>query len=241
MKIIQKMAKKAQNVTEHEGVTIAFLGDSVTQGCFEVYKKLNGDLETVFDQQHSYHRYVFDLLTMLFPETPINIVNAGISGTRAPNGLARLERDVLRHQPDLTVVCFGLNDCSGNPDSIETYTSALSEIFDQVRAAGSELIFMTPNMMSTNISPHLPPEFKELGEMMAFLQNDGLMDAHMDAVRALCKQKNVPLCDCYAIWKKLHESGVNVTELLSNRLNHPTREMNRLFAEELVRTMFTVD
>ena len=27
-------------------------------------------------------------------------------------------------------------------------------------------------------------------------------------------------------------------ELLSNKINHPTREMNKLFAYELVRTMF---
>jgi hypothetical protein len=50
---------------------------------------------------------------------------------------------------------------------------------------------------------------------------------------------NVPLCDCYAIWKMLYENGVNTTELLSNKINHPTREMNKLFAYELVRTLFS--
>ena len=49
---------------------------------------------------------------------------------------------------------------------------------------------------------------------------------------------NIPVCDCYAIWKKLYESGVSTTELLSNKINHPSREMNKLFAVELVRTMF---
>ena len=39
MKIIEKMAKKSADHYNNEGVTIAFLGDSVTQGCFECYKK----------------------------------------------------------------------------------------------------------------------------------------------------------------------------------------------------------
>jgi hypothetical protein len=37
------------------------------------------------------------------------------------------------------------------------------------------------------------------------------------------------------------DSGVDTTDLLSNKINHPTREMNRLFAQELVRVMFTAE
>ena len=36
----------------------------------------------------------------------------------------------------------------------------------------------------------------------------------------------------------MYECGVDVTELLSNKINHPTREMNWLFAYSLVETMF---
>ena len=46
------------------------------------------------------------------------------------------------------------------------------------------------------------------------------------------------MCDCYALWQRMHESGVSVTDLLANKINHPTRAMNRLFAYELLRTMF---
>ena len=239
MEIIRKLAAKAADIGNREGVTIAFLGDSVTQGCFEVYYKNNGAIETVFDKRYSYEAYVFELLCMLYPSATVNIINAGISGDRAPHGLTRLERDVLRHQPDLTVVCYGLNDCSPDEDSIERYVGALGDIFNKVRESGSELIFMTPNMMNTGVSPHLTdPRLRTLAEGLAQKQNSGLFDAHIEAARALCRERGVILCDCYAIWKRLHEGGVDVTELLSNKLNHPTREMNRLFAQELVRTMF---
>jgi hypothetical protein len=49
---------------------------------------------------------------------------------------------------------------------------------------------------------------------------------------------DIPVCDCYALWKTLYKSGVDVTELLANKINHPTRDMNWMFAYELVKTMF---
>lgn len=240
MKMVQKMAAKSADNMNHEGVTIAFLGDSVTQGCFELYKKRDNGFETVFDKRYSYEMSVFDILNMLFPMATVNIINAGISGDRSSLGLKRVERDVIRHSPDLTVVCYGLNDCSEAENSVEEYTSALAGIFQKLKDAGSEIIFMTPNMMNTQISPHLTdPDFIAIAEKCAEYQNNGLFDAHISAAKDLCKRHGIPVCDCYSIWKMLSENGVDTTELLSNKINHPTRDMNRLFAYELVRTMFS--
>ena len=240
MKIMEKMAQQAQDHFHNEGVTIAFLGDSVTQGCFEIYKKENNQIETVFDKRGSYEYHLFDMLCTLFPNVTVNIINAGISGDQAPRGLQRLELHVLRHQPDLTVVCYGLNDCGTKDGSSEKYTAALKEIFERIRESGSELIFMTPNMMNTKISPSLTdPDFIKIATACAKKQNEGYFDAHIDAARALCREVGVPVCDCYAIWKSLDRNGVNVTELLANKINYPTREMNRVFAYELLRTMMT--
>ena len=240
MKIMQKMRTKAQDHFNHEGVTIAFLGDSVTQGCFEIYKKENNQIETVFDKRGSYEYHLFDMLCTLSPEVTVNIINAGISGDTAPRGAQRVARDVLRHKPDLSVVCYGLNDCGTKETSVEKYTDALRSIFEQVRASDSELIFMTPNMMNTKISPHLTdPDFIRLATDCAKKQNEGYFDAHIEAARALCRESGIPVCDCYAIWKAFYENGVNTTELLANKINHPTREMNRLFAYELLRTMMS--
>jgi lysophospholipase L1-like esterase len=238
MKIIEKMTAKSRDHMHHEGVTIAFLGDSVTQGCFELYKKGEHGYETVFDKKSSYEMYLFDMLCTLYPNVTVNIVNAGISGDTTKGALARLDRHVLRHAPDLTVVCFGLNDCGHKPESVTGYVERLGEIFDRVLASGSELIFMTPNMMNPTISPQLyDADLLKIAERTMDLQTGGYFDRHIDAVRALCRERSIPVCDCYAIWKKLYESGVDVTELLANKINHPTREMNRLFAIELLRTM----
>ena len=51
MQVMDKIRKKAMNNDNEGSVTIAFLGDSVTQGCFEIYP--NGEeIGVVFDWQN---------------------------------------------------------------------------------------------------------------------------------------------------------------------------------------------
>ena len=42
----------------------------------------------------------------------------------------------------------------------------------------------------------------------------------------------VSVCDCYGYWKELSKTE-DVTQLLANRINHPTKEMHKLFADML--------
>ena len=238
MKIMEKIKAKALDNAGAEGITLAFIGDSVTQGCFEIYNKADGNIETIFDKTNAYHKHLADMLAVLYPSVPVSIINAGISGGSAPRGLARLERDIIRHQPDLTVVCFGLNDCSKGMEGIGDYTGALTEIFDQLLAAGSEVIFMTPNMMCTKVSCHIKEQNHiECAEMLSKKQNEGILDAYVEAAKKVAEEKGVAICDCYAKWKRLYECGADITELLANKINHPTREMNKLFAVSLLETM----
>ncbi len=236
MKIIEKIAAKAQNA-DNPRPTIAFFGDSITEGCFELIPRNSGGFDNVFDRESVYHKKVSEILGVLFPTVPLNIINAGIAGTKAPYGLSRIERDVLSKNPDLTVVCFGLNDCEKEDEGIGEYVESLRDIFRRLREAGSEIIFMTPNMMAENVSETIHPNFVELAKKLSDRQRRGVTDRYMDAVRKLCEEENIPVCDVYAKWKRLAELGINVTELLSNKLNHPTREMHNLFATSLVEMM----
>ena len=61
------------------------------------------------------------------------------------------------------------------------------------------------------------------------------MDLHIARAKELCEELGVPVCDCYALWKQMASAGVDTTSLLSNDVNHPTREMHYMFAYELVK------
>lgn len=80
-------------------------------------------LETVFDYNSAYSTHVREILNILYPSVQINIINSGISGDNAINGLTRIDRDVLSYHPDLVVVGFALNDSCVGESGLENYYS----------------------------------------------------------------------------------------------------------------------
>ncbi len=240
MEIIKKFQNKIVSPNDNEPITLAFLGDSVTQGCFEMYKNAFNRTELVFDIASAYHTYVREILCTLYPRAPINIINAGISGGSAVQGYKRLERDVLRFSPDLVVVAFGLNDANDGIENLATYQTAMTNICTTLVKQGIEVIVLTTNMMVTKKNYNiLDKDFARINDICCHIQNDGVLDAYMDAARAVSKACGCRLCDCYQKWKTMYENGVNTDLLLSNGINHPTREMNYLFAHAIVETMFS--
>ena len=237
MKIIEMLAKKQNDLYGAAPATIAFLGDSVTQGCFELFESGKA-IDTVFDNKSAYSTRLSEILHTFFPKAHINIVNCGISGDNAANGLSRMERDILPFRPNLVVVSYGLNDAHLREEGLERYTTPLDGIFKKVKEAGAECIFMTENVMNTHVSCHLTNErFREIAQNSAKIQNEGILDMYFEAAKRVATENGVRVCDCYAKWKAMMAAGVNTTELLSNYINHPTRELHYLFAYSLVETM----
>ncbi|MBR4173651.1 MAG: GDSL family lipase [Clostridia bacterium] len=238
MKIIDKINAKSKNIMDNPGVTIACLGASTVQGCFEIYRDEKGNIDTVFEQENAYHSYMRKIFSILYPKVPINIINAGISGDTAEHGAKRLERDVLRHDPDLVILSFGKNDIWGGDEGLLKYISATKEIIRAVKERGIEIVYLTCSMLNTDVSPHITDEgIRELAEKTAKIQQDGTMDKYQNAVMELCRQEGVPVCDLYGDWKLMQKNGVNITELLANKINHPIRELNWLAAMSLVKTI----
>jgi len=240
MKIIRLMKEKQEDLTKNKPVTIAFLGDSVTQGCFECYLTGPNSLQTVFDYKSAFSTRVREILNLLYPSVQVNVINSGISGDSAPVGLQRLERDVLCYNPDLVVVSYGLNDSTGGLAKLNAYTGALEGIFSRLQAAGIETVFLTQNYMNTKTSPHLKDElFINLSKTFASdVQNSGVLKAYFAAAREVCEKYGVKICDLYPVWEKLEKAGVDVTELLANKLNHPVRELHYYMAMKIVETIF---
>ena len=238
MKFIEKIKEKQADNENKRAPVAAFLGDSVTQGCFEIYRNSTGAIEPVFDKNCAYHNYFAKILSVLYPSVPVNIINAGISGGYAGQGYERLERDVLRANPDLVTVCFGLNDAALGADRVGEYENALDNIFAELKKRDIDVIFMTPNMINTEVSCRMTDaEFRKLAADTAEIQNDGVMDLYMETARAVCKKHGVAVCDCYKKWKMMQNCGVRTTQLLANGINHPTRDMNWLFALSLMETI----
>lgn len=222
MKLSDKLHLSNAELAEHGAVTLAFFGDSVTHGYFE-----DGNL----DYEAVYHARLAKMLRKAYPVVPINILNAGIGGITAIKSLERLNRDVISRHPDLAVVCFGLNDVCGNLDD---YQTAMSEIFRRLKEANIPAVLMTPNMLNRYVDEErVQPSLIRYAHVTCECQLSGKMDLFMDTARDCARQHGAYVCDCYAKWKALHAQGTDTTQLLVNYLNHPTREMHQLFADEL--------
>ena len=236
MKIIEKIVKKETDMLNASPATIAFIGDSVTQGCFECFLTPTGAIGASTDRKCSYSTRLGQILEILFPRAQINLINAGISGDRAIIGAERLERDVLAYNPDLVVVSYGLNDCAKG--DLDEYVSGLKSIFSRLKEKNIEVIFITENFMNTQVSPTLTDEFFiKLAKDFAKCQNEGILKNCFTTAVQICKEYNIPVCDMYSIWENLNDNGVNVTELLANKLNHPVRPFHYYMAIKLLETM----
>ncbi len=151
-------------------------------------------------------------------EAQVEMINAGVSGHTTVNALARLHKDVLSQKPDLVTVMFGLNDMTRVP--LEDYRANLKAIITQCRAAGSEVVLATPNnVIDTSARP---------GETLI---------AYCDVVRALGRETNVPVCDCYRELDAFRECDTLAWRLLMSDEIHPNMAGHKRIASALAQTI----
>lgn len=216
---------------EKKDVTIAFLGDSVTEGCFELIRKEDGQIDIVREPGCAYPILLKNKLETELPGLCVNTVNAGRSGDSSADGLARVMKDVVSAAPDTVVVCFGLNDaCRRQPDE---YAKNMDGIFTALHEAELPVIFMTPNRMNAYVHKEEFPELVKTAEDCASCQNSGEMDVLIKLGMETAQKHGISVCDCYSVWNRMEEVGIDTTALLCNHINHPSRQLHRLFAEML--------
>ncbi len=210
-------------LAEHGAINIVCLGDSVTHGCF-LYEASPED---------AYPVKLRKILEFYCPNQVFNVINSGISGDTATGALKRLDRDVIKHQPDLVFVMFGVNDCNDLP----MYYQSLETIFKTLNEKNIPCVYITEHMMNTYLADDTLPELIEHCKWSSGKQLDGTMDTLWDEGKQIAEKYGVPVCDMYSKWKKLYENGVDTTKLLANRTNHPVPEMHTLLANEIINTL----
>ena len=82
-----------------------------------------------------------DFVAVLSQRTGTRIVNAGRSGDTTGNALARLESDVLAHDPRIVIVLLGGNDFLRRVPVEQTFDN-LATIVERIRSRGSAVILV---------------------------------------------------------------------------------------------------
>jgi len=198
--------KTNAKLAANEAVKIVCLGDSVTG----IYYHTGG--------MRAYPEMIAIGLQKLHPEAKVTAINAGISGQSTVNGLARLEKDVLAHQPDLVTIMFGLNDMVRvSPDD---YQANLKIMIDRCRGIGAEVLLCTPNGIID--SPARPqPKLEEYNQLM----------------RDVGQQTKTPVCDVYAAYQAVKQADPLAFRLLCSDPFHPNMDGHKLNAEVICKTI----
>lgn len=151
-------------------------------------------------------------LTELYPRAQLKMINAGISGNTSGDGLARMDTDVLTHNPDLVVAMFGMNDAArSEPDDLR---HNLQQIVNRAQDQGSEVVLMTPNAIADDDPSRTTQRLAE----------------YIEVVREIARTNNLTLADTYRVYEDIRQNDhPEWTRLMSDAV-HPNMRGHRLFA-----------
>jgi lysophospholipase L1-like esterase len=159
-----------------EHITIVCLGDSVTEVNWTTRGHLNwtGLLQTsLFESGYAKNN---------------TVINSGISGSTVTDALTRLDRDVLRFDPDLVIIGFGINDWLFFNIPAETTRANLRTLIHRIRESGNaSILIRTPHHI-------LNKETKQWDETQEFRDT-------LAVIREVAQQENITVVDHYAIWE----------------------------------------
>ncbi|MBM3803802.1 MAG: hypothetical protein FJW26_15985 [Acidimicrobiia bacterium] len=196
-----------QRLEEGKPVTIVCFGDSITG----VYYHTGG--------QHAWCDVLGITLKNLYPKAQLEMINAGISGNDTAAALKRMETDVLRHNPQLVAVMFGMNDLVRQTPA--AFHDNLTEIVKRSRDRGAETVLMTPNSIYPDDARRPPWRVAQFAEI----------------VRQVGREVDVPVSDCFRAYEAIRAVDRRAwIQLMSDNI-HPNMRGHKLFAEEVAWTI----
>lgn len=185
---------------------IVCLGDSVTG----VYYHTGG--------RRAYPEMLEVAIKKAIPKANVNVINAGISGHSTTEGLARLDRDVLDHKPDLVTISFGLNDMGRLTE--EQFRTNLETLVTRIREAKARVVLCTPNSVITTAGRPIEK-----------------LKRYCDVIHAIAKSLQLPVCDQFAAGESLRARDAWAFRCTLSDEIHPNMDGHKRMAEELCRTI----
>lgn len=160
-----------------------------------------------------------------------HIINAGVCGNTAAQGLARFDRDVAFYKPDMVIITFGGNEPSHNIPEAE-YRQNLKEIVARVRGLGGIPVLQTYYKM----------DFDGMDASRAEATK-----RNMEIIREVAQEEQVHLVDQYALFDKAdavtHRYGLMLNAMHVNEAGNMLIGTNLLshFGVDPLKIMYVSD
>ncbi|TXI80053.1 MAG: hypothetical protein E6Q40_15325 [Cupriavidus sp.] len=219
----ERIEAKAKSFRDGRHLLIVAFGDSITMG---------STAKDTLEPQKVYHERLRQKLERQFPAVVFNVINAGVGGDTAGDGLKRVDRDVVAIQPDLVLVAFGANGLGSSEESQAAYKEALGGIVSTIKEkTRADVILLTTPFMASRDNQIVTPGQREQLQRLIALQSSGVVERFSQIAGEVGREKNVAVADVYAAWAAQQRAGVDTTALLANGLNHPTGDAHEIGAD----------
>ncbi|MCL2155747.1 MAG: SGNH/GDSL hydrolase family protein [Leptospirales bacterium] len=180
-----------------EKVKLVALGDSLTYGWMTQYGFLD---------------YLEILVNKKYLNSQLLIINKGVPGDTAADGLHRVERDVIKLFPDLVFIQFALNDAYSGLSANEFQKNIESIIGKIKERLDPEIALLTSVAIQDNSMNRVANEF------------------YMKISQSGEKYK-LPVISVHEYWEKKIASGIKHSQLVQYDGVHPTEKGYELMAE----------
>lgn len=193
-----------------DGDTLVFLGDSITQAG---------------TSPQGYIRMIELYFGVAGQE--VDVINAGISGHKSDDMLARLQKDVLDHDPTWVSVSCGVNDVwhqfSGASGGVplEDYKKNMREIVTRIKDAGANVILLTATPIYEDTSS----------------KENQMLDNYNTFLRELAKEEDLLLADLSKAFHDRLALKRRDENLLTTDGVHMNPRGNRLMARTILQAL----
>lgn len=200
--IVRELEKKWP---DNRTINIVCHGHSVPAGYFKT---------PIVDTFNAYPHLLHQAVKERFPHAVVNVIVTAIGGEASNTGIARFERDVLTHLPDLLTIDYALND---RGIGLEKSRDNIATMIKKAKAKGIKVILLTPTW-DTRANTE---------------DSENSLPQHAAQIRELAREYEIGLADSYAAFQKHLRINGKVDDLMSQS-NHPNRKGHTLVAQELL-------
>ena len=163
------LTRMAHRVAGGQPVTIVAVGSSSTAGAGASSPAM------------SYPSRLEVELKALWPRADITVVNRGVNGEESRDMLARFDRDVISHHPDLVLWQVGSNSVLRDRPLQEANTSVRDGL-KRLRETGTDVVLINPQYAPKVITMHD-------------------VDGMVDLIHVMAKETNVDLFERFAVMR----------------------------------------
>lgn len=190
---------------DNRTINIVFHGHSVPTGYSQ---------SPIVQSLNAYPQLTLTGLKSKYPYLVVNIITTSIGGENAESGVKRMDRDVLRHSPDVLLIDYALNDRNIG--------------VDRARKAWTKMIEMA---IKKNIKVILFTSTPDLDD------KNHVLDDYAKMIRQLASDYHVGLVDSYKLFMDKAAKGDDLSKFMSQS-NHPNIAGHYLVASELLTWFF---